>query len=554
MSALFPRLVALPLLLAALLPPPPAVASVDPALDTSLLVVEGDLVGADAVDEIRGVFVSADGHVLILADLTGSSLTDDVLLMDGPQVVHRAGDDAPGIASLEVLASFGGVDRNAQGELAWSCALYDQPGSAILSRRVLYLDDTPLLQTGDLASWPGANPGTTLLSFGPLRFAGDRLLVAITTDDPTLSGFSEQALVFLDPQTGVMELVAQSGDPAPGLAATFRSGTLSIYQPHTFDGNAAGQALFSVVVDFTAGGSASAVYRDDTLLALTGQPSPVPGRDWSTFGSDVPVSLTDDGVALFGGQLDGDPATATVLVRDDTVLAQAGVTTQVDIAPTTFVNLDGARQLGDRGDLLHYAGFWGGTIPSGQNQGLLLNGRFVLREGFSVIDGQAVVETYPTSQFGPSHQMTRDGSLIAARTEISGGLEAVVRIDRSTYDVLGEGLAGASGVAPLLRGDGSLLAGTPYSLTLSGAAPSTNSFLVLGASDLSAPFKGGLLIPFPHLVQGGFLTDAFGGWQIGGPWPAGVTPGQPFWVQVWIVDPSGPVGFTSSNGLTAITP
>ena len=205
MSALFPRLVALPLLLAALLPPPPAVASVDPALDTSLLVVEGDAVAGETINEIRGVFATEDGHVLILADLTGSSLTDDVLLMDGTSVLHREGDDAPFFASTEVLGTFRGVDRDGLGRLAFSGPLYDQPNSFNVSRHVLYVDDAPLLQSGDLVTWPGAQPGTVVTFFGPLKFVGDRLLVAMGIDDPTVPASFQQALVFVDPVSAAMQ-------------------------------------------------------------------------------------------------------------------------------------------------------------------------------------------------------------------------------------------------------------------------------------------------------------------------------------------------------------
>jgi sugar phosphate isomerase/epimerase len=118
---------------------------------------------------------------------------------------------------------------------------------------------------------------------------------------------------------------------------------------------------------------------------------------------------------------------------------------------------------------------------------------------------------------------------------------------------VGSGLAGVSGV-PQLVGEGTLIGGDPASLALSNARPDSSAALVMGLALLQAPFKGGTLVPTPHLVIAGILTDGSGALDIGFTWPAGVPAGTMFWVQEWIVDPAGPQGFSSSNGLLGTTP
>ena len=47
-------------------------------------------------------------------------------------------------------------------------------------------------------------------------------------------------------------------------------------------------------------------------------------------------------------------------------------------------------------------------------------------------------------------------------------------------------------------------------------------------------------------------TDALGGVDLASTWPA-LPSDTHVWVQMWIVDGTGPAGFSASNGLLAIT-
>ena len=118
---------------------------------------------------------------------------------------------------------------------------------------------------------------------------------------------------------------------------------------------------------------------------------------------------------------------------------------------------------------------------------------------------------------------------------------------------LGNGLAGASGV-PGLVGTGDLTPSTITTLTLSNALPSTSAWLVTGFTDVSAPFKGGVLVPSPDVLIGPFAVDGTGALVIAAPWPAGVPAAFSTYLQEWVVDAAGPVGFSASNALSATTP
>jgi len=118
---------------------------------------------------------------------------------------------------------------------------------------------------------------------------------------------------------------------------------------------------------------------------------------------------------------------------------------------------------------------------------------------------------------------------------------------------LGSALAGVGG-PPSLVGSGTLLPGSPMALTLAAAAPFAPMTLIAGFSRIDASFKGGVLVPQPTLLLGGFVTDGAGGHVLPALWPASVPSGATFYLQEWIVDAAGPVGLSASNGLRAVTP
>jgi glyoxylase-like metal-dependent hydrolase (beta-lactamase superfamily II) len=117
---------------------------------------------------------------------------------------------------------------------------------------------------------------------------------------------------------------------------------------------------------------------------------------------------------------------------------------------------------------------------------------------------------------------------------------------------LGHALPGAAGT-PVLTGTGTLIGGTNYSLTLSGAAPGAPAFLVIGQSRIDFPFAGGLLVPAPDVALS-FGTGPTGTVTGAGTWTLDVPPGKVEYWQVWIADPSAPSGWSASNALSSTAP
>jgi hypothetical protein len=161
--------------------------------------------------------------------------------------------------------------------------------------------------------------------------------------------------------------------------------------------------------------------------------------------------------------------------------------------------------------------------------------------------------------FGFAVDVQGDEIVVGSRLDDEGGLSAgaaYVYEGVPVYDPwadLGQGLAGSGGV-PELVGAGSLAPHTPMELRLSCAVPLGGVSIVLGVSALVAPFKGGTLVPDPVLIVSGLGADTDGGLSVPAAWPAGVPSGPTIYVQAWMSDVGGPVGFTASNGVSGTTP
>ena len=123
------------------------------------------------------------------------------------------------------------------------------------------------------------------------------------------------------------------------------------------------------------------------------------------------------------------------------------------------------------------------------------------------------------------------------------------------WEDIGFALAGASG-APELLGEGELAGNDPIDLHLSNVPASTTAWMVLGLAQANIAFYGGTLVPTlaPPALQLPLPTSPAGALSVGGLWPTGVPAGLQVFFQYWVVDATGPFGFTASNALKATTP
>ena len=177
-------------------------------------------------------------------------------------------------------------------------------------------------------------------------------------------------------------------------------------------------------------------------------------------------------------------------------------------------------------------------------------------------------EVYSDPDVGDWHRLLLPGthaievSALGYATQVVGGVvvgsgpatRRDVALAPTGYTDLGGALAGSGGLAPTLVGAGPLAGGSDNALLLTHALPGTLTHLVLGLSQLGAPFKGGILVPSPDLLLFGLPVDAAGASSVPVGMPSGVPAGASVYAQHWVVDPAGPKGFAVSNGLRLTTP
>lgn len=122
-----------------------------------------------------------------------------------------------------------------------------------------------------------------------------------------------------------------------------------------------------------------------------------------------------------------------------------------------------------------------------------------------------------------------------------------------SWTTLGGAIPGGGG-APSLAGLGSLCPGEPALVTLTNGAAGAPAVLVLGATELSLPLFGGLLVPAPDLLLPMGSLSPSGSAALPLTWPAGAPPGISLWFQGWVIDPSAPSGLAATNGLRGKAP
>lgn len=158
--------------------------------------------------------------------------------------------------------------------------------------------------------------------------------------------------------------------------------------------------------------------------------------------------------------------------------------------------------------------------------------------------------------------MSADGRFVAFQSAAS---DLVAGDANSVWDIfvrgalpvtwinLGSALAGIAG-PPVLKGSGTLAAGSSCSLALSQARPLATAMLFVAASSTPAPFKGGTLVPVPALLTLPLGTSAGGTIVLPFTWPAGIPSGSSFYFQMAIADPAAVAGVALSNALKGTTP
>lgn len=179
------------------------------------------------------------------------------------------------------------------------------------------------------------------------------------------------------------------------------------------------------------------------------------------------------------------------------------------------------------------------------------------------IKGSASGDIFGRSVLGLRGDVNGDGwpdvAVGAALDDDNGSSSGSVTIFSGfqPWEDLGHPLAGTGGLEPLFTGQGTLIASETTTLTLTNALPGSTTNIILGLSQLDAPFRGGVLVPSPDFLLNGLLglpVNGSGEFSFPFAWPAGVPSGFAVYLQHWVSDPGGPVSFAASNGLSGTAP
>ena len=122
----------------------------------------------------------------------------------------------------------------------------------------------------------------------------------------------------------------------------------------------------------------------------------------------------------------------------------------------------------------------------------------------------------------------------------------------NAFDDLGGGVSGSAGPV-VLASHSTLLGGEGVYFKLTGTPPSQPVVLILGATQLGAPFKGGTLWPNPSVLINLF-TNGAGQLTLNTTWPAAIPSGFSLWAQGWFPNAGAIAGFAGSNGVRGTVP
>lgn len=523
-----------------------AQAGTDPALVPVPVAVEGVTATAvGLVTSVDNLAVNNLGQLLVECDTDNANTdTDGVLIDAAANVLYQEGQllAAPPGAGL---GTFDAVTLNNLGNSAWNFFLDNTTSGNDDSG--IYFNASLLIQEGFISTAAGFAAGTPYVGFFEAKLNDlDRVLVMASVDDPLVASTVDRALVVLDAAGGVLAaetVVLKEGDPAPGTSefvTDFGTG------PHNFDFNNLGDVLFEA--DITGPTTQnSAIYRNTTLLAREGDPSPVAGRNWGSLSSPE-LSINNAGDVVFSVALSGDTTTDAVIVKNGAILRQEGDSLP-DIAPFKLTSFGtGPVLISDAGDVLWF-GDWDDPNTA-QDTGLFLNDKLIVREG-DVIGGNAITALRGIQD---GYAMSDDGRYILFEAQFGTSTDVALRIDRGPWTKGPGAKPGSSGVAPRLLGSGTLTGGDNVSLCLDRGVPGATSFLVIGLNVVNLPFLGTILVPSPDVVVAGLPLNGAGGLLATAPWPVGVPGGIAFRFQWFVADAGVSFGFSASNSVTAVSP
>jgi hypothetical protein len=521
---------------------------VDADPDAQILVRAGDPVPAvGVVEAIDNLTVDDDGNTLVQVDTDNPDFGIDTVVLRNGHLLLQQGQALP-LPTGATLKAFDTPTLNTSLHSAWVHEL-DDTGS-FTDDVALYFGDQLLLQEGGASSAPQLLGGNVIkgLYEAEINNLDHMVLITIIDEPGQLPGLNIAVLRITVDAGGNLAsetLILRAGDfVVPGVSGELTNMEI---RGQCLSFNDLDQFMF-VTTEAGSSGTNRAVYIDGVQVARDGSPSPVPGRPWDTV-AGAEVDLNNLGDWVLHAELEGDSDSDYLIEKSGAKFIQEGDT--LPAIPGFVLQRFGFGPVfvGDNGNVLWF-GDWDDPDTS-RDSGLFLNHQLILQEGVSVVDGE-LVEFIRGVEKG--YVLSPDGEWVVVEVELAGGVNAAVLIHVGPWTYLDGGSAGTGGITPRLRGGGSLEGDSLARLELSSAKASTTSAMVMGLSELSVPFRGGILVPNPDALALGLPVDAQGESHLALPIPVGLPPGLAVWFQAWIQDPGGPFSLAASNAVKGTTP
>ncbi|MEL6428662.1 MAG: hypothetical protein AAFU73_22450 [Planctomycetota bacterium] len=469
------------LALAALAPAAP-----HPAQDPVAVVIDGDFVpGVGFVERIDFVRVTDTGSWIVEVDTDNTPTTEDGAVLTDAGVLYREGE----FLSAPAGSALGGFDSLALARDGSISTNFFLDGLFPGVDSGVFIDGALRIQEGDAANDPALSPGTTFLGFFDVkRNASGVTHLLATIDDPNIPSTLEQAL-FIDDGSGTFRARLVEGDVLPGQTAPvvlFGSGP---HQSAVDDGLG---YFFRVELNLDPTQDV-ALYLDDgttfTKIAQEGDPSPVAGRAWENFLLSE-VALADGGHIAFSGQLDGDSASDTLIVRNGAKFVQEGDSLTA-IAPFALTGFgSGPLDLARTGQLAWF-GDWDDPDTS-RDTGIFVDDELVVQEGVTTVGGIAVAAL---SGIPDGYSLSPNGRWLIFEARLADGRDGAFLVDLS----LGAASVGCDppnpnsrGIVGRLSATGSDVAGgEPLRFVAQDLPFGQFGFLVTGTQVVNQPFAGG---------------------------------------------------------------
>ncbi len=209
------------------------------------------------------------------------------------------------------------------------------------------------------------------------------------------------------------------------------------------------------------------------------------------------------------------------------------------------------------------------VIQDLDDYGILLKNGFTSLGAFGLFDMLMIDQLEIITDNGPvfiENQAvlvnTSPFDLVVLGTDVLGALEGELDaeddvlclglppLDFPWTRVPGSGKQASNTAVPDLLGFGTLLPGQPSQFDIINGLPGAPTTFVVGLDDLSAPFKGGILVPTPDFLIP-LPLDPLGGASLPFLTPPGLT-GLELFTQAWVQDPGSSFGLSATNGVQLV--